>query len=147
MKKRFESLNEYVNIQESYKSDLAKVQKFAKTLETKIGAKLKVSYIEEFEDPEDFDKNDETKGVEYQVIDNDKNYRIEDDGDGGLLVHINLLGEFQFHYDAAPYSTKLNSEKEIRDMAQALNDYPKPIDKLTRDMYLEIVKFIQEQKD
>lgn len=125
------------SVNESASDDKKKINDWAKKIESKIGAKLSVSYDEEIDDPEDADKDENTKSIYYQVID-PKN-GLKKTMDPFLTLVLQNDGNFWFSIDASPISNSLYSSSETKKANQSLEETPKPIAKLNKKIYLESI--------
>lgn len=114
------------------------IQKHTREIAKRLNINLELIFDEELYDPEGYDKDEETKGLHYKVIDQKNN--CNEDDDPFLQLGISVNKKFQFFHDATPFSTSLNTEEEKRLASMALNDCPSPIDQLTLTIYNEIIE-------
>lgn len=123
-------------------SDYEKVEKLAADVATLLGITLVKIFDEEMIDPANFDKDDKTKGIGYEVVDPRHNLSME--MDYPLDISIAVDETFQFYHASSPYPTSLNTGDEARLMGQALIEAPTPIKDLTPEIY---ENFIQQNKE
>lgn len=120
-----------------------KINALAKQVENVLDVELILQFDEELQDPKSFDKDENSMGIYYNVIDNKHDITIDDE----LILHISNDGNFQFWNDATPLSTNLHSKTEKFEMMSALWDNPKPITKLTKTVYQSIINYIIKNKN
>ena len=61
-------------------------------------------------------------------------------------AYINIYdgNSFCFFYDSAPFETSMHTSSEKREMAQSQMEVPKPLNKLNKKIYDEVVASIKE---
>lgn len=124
-------------------TDYEKVQKLATDVAFKLGITLINPFDHEMIDPESYDKDDDTKGICWDVVD-EKN-KLESNMIYALILHISVDENFQFYHDSSPIPTKLHDADAHHWMSQALTDYPMPIKDLTVEIYQEMINTYVEE--
>lgn len=119
-------------------TDYEKVEQLAAEVASKLGITLHKCFDEEMkEDPTNYGKDDLTKGIFYDVEDIKNN--IHPKMNFPLILGISVDEKFQFHHDATPYPTSLNTTEEARYMMQTLCECPMPIKDLTPEIYQAMI--------
>lgn len=124
-------------------NDYEKVEKMAAELSTLLGITLVKQFDDEMNNPENYDKDNTTKGIFYTVV--DPKHTLSTEMNYPLDIGIFVNETFQFYQDATPLTTSLNTEEEKRLASQTLMDCSTPIKDLTPELYESFIHENLEQ--
>jgi len=134
-------------VKESLNSGYTELLQIAKELEKKLGIKL-VPIEDDSMDGYlgyELDAETEAMGIAFNVI--ERRTKPGFKNDYPLVLGLDTTGTFQFFGETTPIATSLNSESEKREAWQSLIPYPKPVSKLTKEIYEEVIEQFLEALD